>query len=252
MYVTTVPSSSPLHLHKNVELQSESLMSLCQWWESTHAQSDPLPHICHEYTSPDRLLSMPMAPPMQYNFARLASGMLATSQGIKSDNMPVEHPLHGTARSLGLVGISVGVLFMLLIIAAISCIRRRKTMLPDTSILSHTHTVLTVQTQASKEDSPPDYTMVLRMKEEEEENLPSYRQAVAKQHSDKEDTETKEHKVEIERIGKHQDIEGEVVDEYIENIENIKHNIEEFGDDSYICNSHERIEISNKHSDIAL
>merc|ERR1712200_228659 len=118
--------------------------------------------------------------------------MLATSQsqGIKSDIMPVEHALHGTARSLGLVGISVGVLFMLLIIAAISCIRRRKTLLPDASILSHAPPVLTVQTQASKEDSPPDYTMVLRMKEEEEENLPSYRQAVARQHSDQEDTET--------------------------------------------------------------
>jgi len=251
MHVTTVPSASPLHLHKNVELQSESLLSLCKWWESTHAKSDPLPHICHEYTSPDRLLSMPMAPPMQYNFARVASGMLSTSQGIKSDSMPIEHALHGTGRSLGLVGISVGVLFMLLIIASISCIRRRKTMLPDTSILSHTHTVLTVQTQASKEDSPPDYTMVLRMKEEEEENLPSYRQAVAKQHSDKEDAETKEHKVEIENIGEHQDSEGEVVDEYIENIENITHNIKEYGDDSYICTGHERIEISNKHSDIA-
>merc|ERR1719376_2020187 len=138
-----------------------------------------------------------------------------------SDNMPVEHALHGTARSLGLVGISVGVLFMLLIIAAISCIRRRKTMLPDTSILSHT--------QASKEDSPPDYTMVLRMKEEEEENLPSYRQAVARQHSDKEEAETKEHRLEIESIGEHQNSEGEVVDAYTENIENITDNIEEYG-----------------------
>ena len=252
MHVTTPPSAST-HLHKNPELHSESLVSLCKWWESTHSQSNPLPHICHEYTSPDRLLSMPMAPPMQYNFARVASGMLATSQGIKSDSMPVEHALHGTARSLGLVGISVGVLFMLLIIAAISCIRRRKTLLPDASIPSHTHTVLTVQTQASKEDSPPDYTMVLRMKEEEEENLPSYRQAVARQHSDKEDTETKKYRVEIESIGEHQDSEAKIVDEYIKNIENITDNIEEYEDGSYICTGRERIEISNnKHPDINL
>jgi len=252
MHVTTVPSASPLHLHKNVELQSESLLSLCKWWESTHAKSDPLPHICHEYTSPDRLLSMPMAPPMQYNFARVASGMLSTSQGIKSDSMPIEHALHGTGRSLGLVGISVGVLFMLLIIASISCIRRRKTMLPDTSILSHTHTVLTVQTQASKEDSPPDYTMVLRMKEEEEENLPSYRQVVAKEHSHREDAETKEHRVELDSIGEHQDNKGEVVDEYIENIENTIDHIEEQKDNSVISTGHQRIEMSNKHPDITL
>merc|ERR1712002_1094142 len=108
--------------------------------------------------------------------------------------MPVQHVVHGVGRSLGLVGISLGVLFMLLIIAAISCLRRRKTLVPDINILSHTHTVLTVQTQANKEDSPPDYSMVLRMKEEEEEHLPSYRQAVTRQRSNKEDTETKEHR----------------------------------------------------------
>merc|ERR1719245_1972217 len=84
--------------------------------------------------------------------------------------MPVQHVLHGAGRSLGLVGISLGVLFMLLIIAAISCLRRRKTLVPDINILSHTHTVLTVQTQANKEDSPPDYSMVLRIEGKSIEN----------------------------------------------------------------------------------
>jgi len=251
MRVTTLPSSS-LNTPVNLQPHSGSLASLCRWWESTHAQSDPLPHICHEYISPDRLLSMPMAPPMQYNFARVASGMLSTSQDIKSDSMPVEHHLHGTARSLGLVGISVGILFMLVIIAAISCIRRRKTMLPDASIVSHTHTVLRVQTQASKEDSPPDYTMVLRMKEEEEENLPSYVQVVAKERSHREDAETKEHRVELDSIGEHQDNKGEVVDEYIENIENTIDHIEEQKDNSVISTGHQRIEMPNMHPDITL
>ena len=118
-------------------------------------------------------------------------------------------------------------------------------MLPDASIVSHTHAVLRVQTQASKEDSPPDYIMVLRMKEEEEENLPSYRQAVAKQHSHKEDAETKEHRVEIESIGEHQDNKGEVVDEYIENRENTPDHREEERDNSFIFTGHERIEISS-------
>merc|ERR1719477_472803 len=134
---------------------------------------------------------------------------------------------------------------MLLIIAAISCIRKRKTMLPDTSIL-------TVHTQASKEDRPPDYTMVLRMKEEEEEDLPSYRQAVAKKATDKEDTESKEQRVEIESIGEHQDSEDDIVDEYKEKIENITHNIEEHRDHSYICTGHERLEITNKSQDITV
>ena len=62
---------------------------------------------------------------MQYNFARVASGMILDNG--KRDILPVEHAAHGAGRSIGLAGVGIGVLFILLIIALISCMRRRKT-----------------------------------------------------------------------------------------------------------------------------
>jgi len=82
MHFTTFPSILPdkSALSPKISLiQPQSLMSLCSWWERTHAKADPLPHICHEFTSPDMLLTSYMAPPMQYNFARLAADMLETA-----------------------------------------------------------------------------------------------------------------------------------------------------------------------------
>ena len=117
------PSSSLSPVIPSVPPQS--LSSLCSWWERTHSKAVPLPHICHEYTSPDKLLTGYVAPPMQYNFARVASGMLLDNG--KRDILPVEHVTHGAGRSIGLAGVGIGVLFILLIIIFISCMRRRKT-----------------------------------------------------------------------------------------------------------------------------
>ena len=127
-YTTASPllsNPSPLLSPVIPTVPPQSLSSLCSWWESTHAKDVPLPHICHEYTSPDKLLNGYVAPPMQYNFARVASGMILDNG--KRDILPVEHATHGAGRSIGLAGVGIGVLFILLIIAFISCMRRRKT-----------------------------------------------------------------------------------------------------------------------------
>ena len=44
------------------------------------------------------------------------------------DVVDVEQSVHSVGRSIGLVGIGLGVLVMLLIIAFITCLRRRKIM----------------------------------------------------------------------------------------------------------------------------
>ena len=62
---------------------------------------------------------------MQYNFARVASGMLINHG--KRENLPVEHGYQRAERSIGLAGVGLGVLFILLIIAFLSCMKRRKT-----------------------------------------------------------------------------------------------------------------------------
>jgi len=187
MHITTLPSILPDKSHLTPEIpatQPESLMSLCSWWERTHAKADPLPHICHEFTSPDKLLTSYMAPPMQYNFARLAADMLETAHGAGDDMVEaVEHAVDGTGRSIGLVGISLGVLFILFTIASISCMQRRKTVLthnvyPQSCV--DTEVIITLGTGrgAREEDIPPDYSLVVRMKEEEDQDLPTYIQAL--------------------------------------------------------------------------
>jgi len=187
MHFTTLPSilldKSSLSPEISA-IEPHSLMSLCSWWERTHAKTVPLPHICHEFTSPDKLLTSYMAPPMQYNFARLAADMLETAHGAGDDMVEaVEHAVDGTGRSLGLVGISLGVLFILFTIAAISCMQRRKTVLTDLVYPHHSadrQVIITLGTGrgAREEDIPPDYSLVVRMKEEEEDqDLPTYIQA---------------------------------------------------------------------------
>ena len=155
-------------------VQPQSLSSLCFWWESTHAKDAPLPQICHEYTSPDKLLTGYVAPPMQYNFARVASGMFleSTKQNLARDIIPVEHVAHGAARSIGLIGISLGVLFIIFIITFISCIKRRKTVQAFVQDdLRNTQTVFNLDgmNQRRKEDTPPDYNTVVNIQEEEDE-----------------------------------------------------------------------------------
>jgi len=164
-------------------VQPQSLGSLCSWWESTHAKDDPLPQICHEYTSPDKLLTGYVAPPMQYNFARVASGMFleSTNQRLDRDIVPVEHIAHGAARSIGLIGISLGVLFIIFIIAFISCMKRRKTVQnfeQEEHRSAQGFIRLDQESHIRKGDIPPDYNTVVKMKEEEDEDLPSYKQAV--------------------------------------------------------------------------
>jgi len=187
MHFTTLPSilldKSSLSPEISA-IEPHSLMSLCSWWERTHAKTVPLPHICHEFTSPDKLLTSYMAPPMQYNFARLAADMLETAHGAGDDMVEaVEHAVDGTGRSLGLVGISLGVLFILFTIAAISCMQRRKIVLTDHVYPHHstdTQVIITLGTGRGdrEEDIPPDYSLVVRMKEEEDQDLPTYIQAV--------------------------------------------------------------------------
>jgi len=193
MPLTTLPSIFPdksVLSQKISETQPKSLMTLCSWWERTHAKADPLPHICHEFTSPDKLLTSYMAPPRQYNFVELASDMLDTSNSAGDNDMveAVEHAVDTTGRSIGLVGISLGVLFILFIIAFISCIKRRKTVqtdhvYPHPSIDRQVIVTLGTSRGAREEDIPPDYSQVVTMKEEEDQDLPSYIQAVEGHHS---------------------------------------------------------------------
>jgi len=171
----TSPPPLPLpSLLKIPSIHHASLLSLCTWWEDTHDKEDPLPHICYQYTSPDKLHTRFIAPPMEYNFARVASEMLldkGNGDDEADQDVDVEHAVHNVGRSLGLVGIGLGVLFMLLIIVFITCLRRRKAVQSiEDEFHRSTQVVLSVSINGLRNsDSPPAYNLVVRNNQVQEE-----------------------------------------------------------------------------------
>ena len=124
-------TSALLPTHSSPHIRHQSLLSLCSWWGSTHEQTDPLPHICYQYTSPDKLHTGLIAPPLEYNFPIVASDMLtdkvASDNDVDDDASDgVGHAVNWLGRSLGLLGLVLGVVLLLFIIAFLSCMRRRK------------------------------------------------------------------------------------------------------------------------------
>jgi len=160
----------------------ETLSSLCGWWADT--KQDPLPSICHQFVSPhllDRVETV-MSPQI---YSHTHTQPLYRHHASSTDSL--SSPF-GTGRSISIIGILGGVLFILLIVALITCLRRRKrcssSVDSHTEDLHHVHTLHQVRVSqhllglASRE-APPDYSTVVKQKEEEEEaGLPSYSQAV--------------------------------------------------------------------------
>ena len=103
-----------------VKSQSSSLSALCSWWESTHNHNQALPNICHGYLSPEQLMTGNVAPPMEYNFANAAANMLE-NRGRKG----VEQG-HTVGRNIGLAGIGLAIIFILAIVALVTCFKRRR------------------------------------------------------------------------------------------------------------------------------
>merc|ERR1712004_691184 len=99
----------------------------------------------------------------------------------------------GTGRSISLIGILGGVLFILLIVAFITCIRRRKRYAGsvrdaenDGDFLAHIQQLQQLRSShqlLGAREAPPDYTTVCKQ-EEEESGLPSYSQAVLQERAD--------------------------------------------------------------------
>jgi len=166
----------------------ETLSSLCQWWGDT--KKEPLPSICHQFVSPDKLDGRwAVVPPQFYSHGH--NQLIRTHQA-PSANL-VSTPF-GTGRSISLIGILGGVLFILLIVAFITCIRRRKRYAGsvrdaenDGDFLAHIHQLQQLRSShqlLGAREAPPDYTTVCKQKEEEESGLPSYSQAVLQERAD--------------------------------------------------------------------
>ena len=132
--------------------QAETLSSLCDWWMNT--KEEALPGICHWFIHPggnqrgstDR-------------FSRNRPVNISSFSNVGVSVM--EHPVHSSISIIFILG---GVFFILLIVAFITCITRRKT--------------IERAKKSQKKDHPPDYVAVIKMKTKEDEDLPSYSEAI--------------------------------------------------------------------------
>merc|ERR1719412_516305 len=88
-------------------------------------------------------------------------------------------PVHSTT-SISLILILASVFFILLVTAFITCITRRKRVQQsDGEMRSQRVSDHIQRIRGQKKDPPPNYVAVLKMKKEEEDDLPSYNEALS-------------------------------------------------------------------------
>merc|ERR1719244_1081108 len=88
------------------------------------------------------------------------------------------HQVHST--SISLILILGSVFFILRVTAFITCITRRKrAQQSEDELMSQRVSDHIQRRRGQKKDPPPNYVTVIKMKEEEQEDLPSYSQAVS-------------------------------------------------------------------------
>jgi len=143
--------------------------TFCKWLMSSRVRVDgPLSGICHWFTHPDRSQSR---------------GQVTRYHAGDADTLDIVHRsgfssgLQDSASiSISIIMILATVLFILLVTAFVTCIIRKKRR-PQASVESGGPAPAVV-----RKDKPPDYNSVLKMKELEEEGLPSYTQATQADH----------------------------------------------------------------------
>jgi len=195
------PSIPPSHYQR-----AQTFGSLCHWWSQT--KDEALPSICHQFLQvhPDHLHQLLSLKDDSYG---KINGSLNQHKlkVLERGSLSKDHPLY-SGRSISLVGILGGVLFILLLIAFITCIRQRKRYqeheAPINNHLSNHLRRYVRQLQASQElmeqiaaseqsrVPPPDYVSVIKQKEKEEMELPSYSQALSRKEGEGEPSESEE------------------------------------------------------------
>lgn len=157
-----------------VEDAGTDTKTFCRWLMSSKVEvGGPLSGICHWFTHPEKPLY------------RTRGHVSTHGQVTRLDHDAME-TVHRTgvmshiheSTSISIIMILATVLFILLITAFVTCIIRKKRQ-PQTSVESHMISSVPVSSIMVRKDKPPDYNSVIRQKEMEENELPSYNQAIS-------------------------------------------------------------------------
>jgi len=174
-----LPTLSPNHS----PYLAKTLGSFCNWWAENKVEE--LPYICHQFLQ---------VPSNQLN--QLLSHSHSEEDTLRQGNKWIhykskvidqdDNPFF-SGRSISLVGILGGVIFILLLIAFITCIRQRRNYQQHNDILHH-HVLSQLRharqvagdgqvscgSESERRVPPPSYTAVIKLKEEEDKGLPTY------------------------------------------------------------------------------
>merc|ERR1711892_1095653 len=183
------PPTPDIHRTSNSSIhpnsQSETLSSLCDWWKNT--KKEALPGICHWFIHPEKNQIR-----INFDQARNVSSFSSIGHSSSVGISDLDHSLYSTS-SISLILIIGCVLFLLLITALITCITRRKWIQPSNEedllnqrISNHIQRITSSNmlhmmersNSSEKKDHPPDYVSVIKMKEKEDEDLPTYSEAI--------------------------------------------------------------------------
>jgi len=154
--------------------------TFCKWLMSSKVKvGGPLSGICHWFTSPERdserrgsrynILTQ------RHDLSRHEFDIMTSSGPQRTSTYSSSHINEST--SISIIMILATVLFILLITAFVTCIIRKKRR-PQTGLSQRSHTAAPMSAVVVRKDKPPDYNSVIMMKEREDEELPTYIQAV--------------------------------------------------------------------------
>lgn len=205
----TTPTATPItagHAHIS---HPDTLVDLCRLWPLLrhHEGSNQPPSICSDPRFTQYLKKDALAPVLDMDaldYIKSQQKMYDYDRGKKKKKKefyPVRHLNRGekrfghtgfigsvqySGRSISLVGILGGIIFILLMIACATCIKHRKRYpleqrsqdrLARQMIVDHIRTVTQGHALLHRQDKPPDYDTVVK-EEEEDWQLPSYLEAM--------------------------------------------------------------------------
>jgi len=158
--------------------------TFCKWLMSSKVEvGGPLSGICHWFTSPERSTERRNS---RYNIlthrhdlSRHEFDIMSSSTGPQRTSSTYSSLSHiNESTSISIIMILATVLFILIITAFVTCIIRKKRR-PQHQPGARSPAAVPMSGVLVRKDKPPDYNSVIMMKEREDEELPSYCQAVS-------------------------------------------------------------------------
>jgi len=157
--------------------------TFCKWLMSSKVKvGGPLSGICHWFTSPERSTERRNS---RYNIlthrhdlSRHEYDIMSSSTGPQRTSTYSGLSHINESTSISIIMILATVLFILIITAFVTCIIRKKRR-PQHQPGPRSHAAVPMSGVMVRKDKPPDYNSVIMMKEREDEELPTYCQAVS-------------------------------------------------------------------------